>query len=199
MVWRINEVLDRAETGPICTERDFDLKILRPKLKDVIKKYDIQYDPENVVPDDDSLVDDVWKAAFELYAEVGTFCKTTNRRILFDEDEIEEALGTLPGKITVGSNIDSRELVRRKIEDSRRPFCRINPGCLCDEELFLPMCMAYLQEPIADGTVAPILGEIEGRNIRVGGPLEIKASVAHAMMYREAARRLLSKKTQRIA
>ncbi|HMK84042.1 MAG TPA: monomethylamine:corrinoid methyltransferase [Candidatus Bathyarchaeia archaeon] len=190
MVWRISEVLDRAETGPICSEKDFDLKILLPKLKDVIKKYDIHFDPENIVVDDDSLVNNVWKAAVELYLDVGTFITTTNRRVLFEKDEIEEAMGTLPGKITVGSGIDARDMFHREVEDTRRPFCRMNPGCVCDEDIFLPMCMAYLQEPMADGTTAPILGEIEGRNITVGGPLEIKASVAHAMMYREAARRV---------
>lgn len=40
------DVLDKAETGPICTERDFDLKILVPKIKELTKAYEIKYDPE---------------------------------------------------------------------------------------------------------------------------------------------------------
>jgi len=188
--WRINEVLSRAETGPICTEKDFDLKVLFPKLQEVIKEYKIKFDPENIVPSDDSLADDVWKAALELYLDVGTLCTSTHRRILFEAGEIREAMKNSPGKYVVGYGKDSRELFHRKIEDERRPFCLFSPDITCDEEIFLPMSMAYLQEPLADGVCAPILEEIDGRSIKSGAPSEVKGAVAHAMMFREAARRV---------
>ena len=50
MVWRINEVLDRAEEGPFCLEKDFDMKIIYPKLKQLIKDYDIHFDPDHLIP-----------------------------------------------------------------------------------------------------------------------------------------------------
>jgi len=188
--WRINEVLARAETGPICTEKDFDLKVLFPRLQEVIKEYDIKFDPENIVPSDDSLADDVWKAALELYLDVGTLCTSTHRRMLFDEGEIKEAMKNSPGRYVVGYGKDSRELGHRTIEDEKRPFCLFSPDITCDEELFLPMSMAYLQEPLADGVCAPILEEIDGRSIKSGAPSEVNGAMAHAMMFREAARRV---------
>jgi len=48
-------VVDRALTGPICTERDFELGILVPNLRRVIEKYGIKYDPQNPVPTDNDL------------------------------------------------------------------------------------------------------------------------------------------------
>lgn len=188
--WRIHTVLERAETGPICTEKDFDLKILSPKLQEVIKEHDIKFNPEEIVPSDNSLADDVWEAGLELYLEVGTFCVSTHRRILFDESEIKEALKTSPTEIIVGSGRDARKMCHRQIEDSKPPFCLFSPDITCDEEIFVPMSMAYLQEPLADGVCAPILDTIEGVRIRAGSPFEVKASVAHAMMFREAARRV---------
>ncbi|WP_455363301.1 monomethylamine:corrinoid methyltransferase [[Eubacterium] cellulosolvens] len=188
--WRLNEVLDRAETGPICVEKDFELKVLVPKLKQVIKQYDIRVDPENPVPSDDSLADDLWKAALDLYLEVGTLCTSTHRRMLFDESEIREAMKNFPGRFVVGYGKDSREMFQRKAEDPRRPFCLFSPDITCDEELFVPMSMAYLQEPLADGVCAPILEEVEGRSIKTGAASEMKGAVAHAMMLREAARRV---------
>ena len=188
--WRINEVLIRAETGPICTEQDFDLKVLYPKLNEVIKKYDIKFDPENIVPSDDTLADDVWKAALELYLDVGTLCTSTHRRILFKESEIREAMKNHPGKYVVGYGRDSRELAHRKIEDEKRPFCLFSSDITCDEEIFLPMSMAYLQEPLADAVCAPILEEVDGRSIKSRAPSEVKGAMAHAMMFREAARRV---------
>ncbi|MHA1967631.1 MAG: monomethylamine:corrinoid methyltransferase, partial [Candidatus Hodarchaeales archaeon] len=117
-------------------------------------------------------------------------CTDTHRRILLSEEELSEALGNFPGKFTLGFGRDSREISSRQIEDSQRPFCMFTPDITCDEDLFVPMSMAYLQEPLADGVCAPILDEIEGMPIRSGFPTEVKGSVAHAMMFREAARRV---------
>jgi hypothetical protein len=171
-------------------EKDFDLKILVPELRRVIKEYDICFDPSTPVPEDESLADSLWEAAMDLYLEVGTLCTDTHRRILFTEEEMKEALGNFPGKFTLGFGRDSREISSRQIEDPQRPFCIFTPDITCDEDLFVPMSMAYLQEPLADGVCAPILDEIEGMPIRSGFPLELKVSVAHAMMFREAARRV---------
>jgi methylamine--corrinoid protein Co-methyltransferase len=188
--WRINEVLDRAETGPICLEKDFELKVLVPKLRDVIKQHNIKFDPENLVPTDNSLADDLWRAALDLYLQVGTLCTSTHRRMLFDESEIREAMSNFPRKYVVGYGKDSKEMSHREIEDPKRPFCLFSPDITCDEELFTPMSMAYLQEPLADGVCAPILEEVEGRSIKTGAPYETKGAIAHAMMFREAARRV---------
>ena len=188
--WRISEVLERAETGPICAERDFDTKVLFPNLRRVIKEYDIKFDPENIIPFDDSLITDVWEAALELYLNIGTLCVNTHRRILFKENEIKEAMRLSPTEILVGSGKDARKMYHREIEDERRPFCLFSPDITYDEELFVPVAMAYLQEPLADGVCAPLLDKINGVNIKAGSPSEIEGSIAHAMMFREAARRV---------
>jgi len=188
--WRINEVLERAQNGPVCLEKDFDLKLIVPELRRVIKDYNICFDPTTPVPEDNSLADSLWQAAMDFYLEVGTLCTDTHRRILFTEDEMKEALGNFPGKFILGFGRDAKEISCRRIEDPKRPFCLFSPDITCDEELFLPMSMAYLQEPLADGVCAPILDEIEGMPIRSGSPSEVKGSVAHAMMFREAARRV---------
>lgn len=106
--WRLNQLLERVETGPICTERDFDLRILNKKLRSLIKEYGIKFDPEEIVPSDDSLADDLWKAAWDLYLDVGTLCLTNHRRVLFDESEIKEAMRFSSSEITVGTGMDAR-------------------------------------------------------------------------------------------
>ena len=89
-------VVDKALTGPICTERDFDLEIFVPNLRGVLAKYDIKYDPNNPVPADDDLADRVWQAGIEFLLKTGVYCVDTERRILFTKDEIEEALKAGP-------------------------------------------------------------------------------------------------------
>jgi hypothetical protein len=55
------------ELRPFCLEKDYDLRIPRSKLGDVTKEYDIRSDSENIVPTDDTLADNVWQAALDLY------------------------------------------------------------------------------------------------------------------------------------
>ena len=87
-----SEVVDRALNGPICAEKEFDMEILVPELARVVKKFEIQYDPQNPIPSDDDLADRVFAAAAEFYTNVGTYCIDTERRILFTHEEIKDAL-----------------------------------------------------------------------------------------------------------
>ena len=56
-------IVERAFTGPLCLERDFELGTFVPNLRSVLSKYAIEYDPQNPVPADDDLADRVWEAA----------------------------------------------------------------------------------------------------------------------------------------
>ncbi len=188
--WRIQEIIERAENGPICMERDFDLKIMYSKIQELIKKYDIKYDPENVVPTDNSMTDDLWEAGLELYLHTGTLCTDSHRRITFDESEVKEALYLHPSELIVGAGNERKKFYHRKIEDTRKPFCIFSPSLPFSEELFTSVKMAYAQEPLADGVGAPVLEKLRGMRVRSGYPSDIAAASAHALMIRQAARRV---------
>lgn len=57
------DVLDRAATGPIMTQKEFDVKVVIPALGKVLKKYDIKWDKKEVVNTDDALANKVFEAA----------------------------------------------------------------------------------------------------------------------------------------
>ena len=97
----MKEILQRAETGSFCLEKDFDLKLLIPEVRRVIKEYEIRFDPEIIIPNDNSLADDVFNAALDLYLETGTYCVSTHRQIKFKESEIKEALRNAPKIIEI--------------------------------------------------------------------------------------------------
>jgi len=40
------EVINRALTGPYFSEKDYNLKVFVPRLRELVKKYEIIYDPE---------------------------------------------------------------------------------------------------------------------------------------------------------
>ncbi len=186
--YKMWEIMERANTGPFCENDDFLYKVFMPKMREVIKKYDIKYDPDNPVPADDDLADRVWQAAVEFFLEVGVLNVDTHRRILVNESELKEALYHAPGRYLVGAGKDARWWERRLPEDSRPPFCIFSGDITCDEEIFLPMSIAYIQEPLADGVCAPILEESMGLKIKSGTPTEMAGVVEHAMSLRQAAK-----------
>jgi methylamine--corrinoid protein Co-methyltransferase len=98
----ISEIQRRAETGPIVDEGQFDKKILPRKIQELTKEFNIKYNPDEPVPTDDDLANRVFEAGKRLLLDVGIFCTDTNRMIKFTEDEIANALKSVPSRITVG-------------------------------------------------------------------------------------------------
>jgi hypothetical protein len=180
--------MERANTGPFCEDEPFYFEIFMPALQRVIAKYDIKYDPQTPVPAYDDLADRVWNAAVEFFLEVGVLNVDIHRRIMVSEAELNEALYHTPGRYLVGAGKDIRWWEDRGVEDGSPPFCIFSPDITCDEELFLPMSIAYIQEPLADGVCAPILEESMGLQIKSGTPTEIAGAVEHAMTLRQAAK-----------
>ncbi len=186
--YKLWEILERANTGPFCEDDDFLYKIFMPKMKDVIEKFEIKYDPDNPVPADDDLADRVWQAAVEFFLEVGVLNVNTHRRIMVSEAELQEALYHAPGRYIVGAGKDSRLWEHRQVEDTSPPFCIFSGDITCDEELFLLTTSEYRQEPLADGVCAPILKDSMGLKITSGAPTELAGVIEHAMTLRQAAK-----------
>ncbi len=188
MMYNMWEFLERAHTGPFCENDDFNYKIFMPKVQEVVKKYDIKFDPQNPVPADDDLADRVWQAAVELFLEAGVLNVDTHRRILISESELNEALYHYPGRFLVGTGNDVRLWENRLPESTDAPFCIFSPDITYDEELMLPSSIAYVQEPLADGVCGPILEESIGMKIKSGAPSEMSGVLQHAMTLRQACR-----------
>jgi len=186
------EVIDRALKGSFCSEKDFDLKVFVPKLREVIKKYEIEYDPENPIPSDNDLADRVFKAGVELYANVGTYCTDTERIIRFTEEEIKEALVTAPSAPVFGEGKEAKALVARKPESDILPWCFIGAGgaAISNEQLFVSILEAYASFlPLANSITTPSIQTINGKTVRAESPLEIFACIRSSALAREALRR----------
>ncbi len=186
--YKMWEIVERANTGPFCEDDEFTYEIFMPKMQEVIEKYDIVYNSDMPVPPDDDLADRIWQAATEFFLEVGVLNVDTHRRILVDASELQEALYHTPGRYIVGAGKDARLWKSRVPEAVAPPFCIFSPDITCDEEIFLPMSIAYIQEPLADGVCAPILEESMGLKIKSGAPSEMAGVVEHAMGLRQAVR-----------
>ena len=187
------EIVKRSLNGPYYTEKDFDLKVMVPKLREVLKKYDIgSYVPgEAVVPNDDELADRVFEAALELCAGTGCYCTDTSRVIEFSEEEIGEALRDAPTDPVFGEGADRKAMPAREPESDVPPWCFVGAGgATCsNEDVYVRMVEGYGRNPLANSITCPNLATINGMRTQAGSPLELLACIRSVELGRAALRR----------
>jgi methylamine--corrinoid protein Co-methyltransferase len=80
------EILERAQTGPVCKLAEWDSKFVSSRAAEVLREHDFKCDPENPLCSDDGLADDVYEAGFKLAMELGVLCLDTQRIINISEE-----------------------------------------------------------------------------------------------------------------
>ena len=82
----IMEFQERSLKGPVMKADDFDLGFSM-KVRELVSKYDIKYDPEELICDD-ATADAVFQAGVELLADICLLNTDTNRVIKYNKEEI---------------------------------------------------------------------------------------------------------------
>lgn len=184
---RLIEVLQRAETGPIMDEADFERKLLGPAIKNLVEEYDIRYTGEDYVNCDDDLADRVFQAALDLASEVGIFNQSTSRRILWTRDEIERDLQTAPSVASLGEG-DQQFLITSRKPDDRKRMSVLGGvvGIPFPEEMYLPLMLSFLNQNIFDSIDGPSLETAYGKPIKAGTGWEVLGAWREAELVQEA-------------
>jgi methylamine--corrinoid protein Co-methyltransferase len=183
-------VLDKAENGPIVDESDWDRVYVYNRLTELVKKYDVRLDKSTMVPDDDALADRVFEAGMELARESGVYCLDTDRRMVFSQDELDQALASAPLQVTIGEGDDLVTIVNRKPDEKGRVATNGGPyGTLIPEEQFIPLMLSYAQEPLIDIIDCATFVSTHGRPIRARSPWEAVACWQEAQYSFEVIRR----------
>jgi methylamine--corrinoid protein Co-methyltransferase len=185
------EVVKRSENGKLMEERQFDL-LVASTSREMVKKHNIKFDPEELIPSDEGLADRLFEAAVEFFLKTGVYCATTGRVMSFSRQELDEALEDSVDHIVWGEGRDQRIMVARKPEDPRPPLCNFTlVGTPYPEEQFLQACMSTAKERLADCFSGPsLLGTLGGVEVRSGSPVEVEAAIWDVGKRREAARRV---------
>lgn len=168
------EILDRANDGPYLSEENWDLEKVAATTRRLVRKYHLEWNRQEPVPSDPALADAIFQAGYELAVELGAYCRSTERIIPFQADEIDAGLRSMPQTLIMGEGKDARTLYARRLSDQRPPlFFGGSPGSPIPERLFLPNVLSYAQEPLIDLLTCGTLTEIDGRPVRTGNPIEI--------------------------
>jgi len=183
MIRHYLDVVERGHTGKSVSKEEWDFEYIVMKTRDLVEKYDLSWDPENIIPVDNDLVDRIYKAGKELLLETGVYNISTNRIIHFDEEEIDEALDNQSKELVMGEGKDACTLYARDIEDRRRPLVWAgNPGAPTPEYLFKACVKSWAQEPAVDLITCGSLVDVDGYKVRTREASELLA-VRRELMY----------------
>jgi methylamine--corrinoid protein Co-methyltransferase len=187
---RFLDVIDRAYRGPLVDEEEFDLKSVAGGVQRVLQKYNIKFNKEYIIQQDDALIDRAFEAGLDFLLECGVYDRSTGRLIKFTRPEILDVLNAAPSEVTIGEGVDARFYRPRKVEDPTPPQVSGGPiGTPLSENQYVAIMQSYWQEPILDLIVPGTLSTTYGRQLRAGSPLEIAASWQEVYLGNEAASR----------
>lgn len=167
--------LDKAYSGPICTVKEWDTKVIPKTIKSILKEHGLEktYDPENPINCDDELADRFFKAGWQLAMELGMLCEDTERIIKIDEKELLETIRDYQKENILGEGQDQVIMKPRRPEDPIVPLVAASLGIAVSEENYLPLVQGLVKyNKLVDVLHGPSLTTVFGHTIRSGTPYE---------------------------
>ena len=181
-------IVERSENGPYMRESDFDLALAK-RVSELVSDYGLVFDPWVVVPADDGMADRLYQAGFELFLEMGVYNQSTERRILFEREEMEAAVGSAPNAVTQGMGKDAVVMRHREVEGEEPCIVHSGPTGTPTSERYHPLILqSCAQEPLVDCLGAGSVSTYMGQPVIPGSPIEILAARRDATVAREVAR-----------
>ncbi|MDO4976268.1 MAG: monomethylamine:corrinoid methyltransferase [Eubacteriales bacterium] len=170
------DLCKRSKRGKKIEKGDWDLDYITIPVKNLVEKYDLHWEKENLIPEDPEMFGRMFEAAKELITTVGMYNMSTKKVIHFTEEEIEQGLHDMSTELVMGEGKDAYILVPRGIEDEKAPAIWAgNPGCPTPENLYYEVVKSVAQEPIIDLLTCGSLIDVDGHKVKNGEVTEILA------------------------
>jgi len=183
------DVLERATSGPMMTQKDFDIKVFIPSLKNVLKKYDIVWDRRESINSDDNLSGRIFEAAVDFYSEVGTYLIDTERVIRFTKAEIFQAVEDAPKEVYFGEGPD-RCVIKGRLPDSNElAHCHTGSSVDITGDMGIKLAEAYARITKAKTISIPTVINLGHIRAQAGSPAEILTGIRAVQNAREGCRR----------
>lgn len=173
--------LKSATEGEKKKETKHDMAVFQ-KAEELAGEYDISYDGESFVPDNDELADSVFEAGVELLSSIGIYCIDTERTIPIDENDIYRSIHALK-ELEIGRRREKIPVPERCSMDPVPPVIIGGPmGGTVSEENFLNVHLSSANEPLVQGLYAGVIDKLGGERIKPRSPLEMYAALKEARL-----------------
>ena len=86
------DLFERGKTGKKVDKSDWDMDYIIDNVMDLVEEYEFDWDKEVLIPEDDALFADMFKAARELLIRTGIYNMSTGRIMQLSPEEIDLVL-----------------------------------------------------------------------------------------------------------
>ena len=167
-------------------EADFERRLVGPTIKRLVEQYDIRYNGDCYINNDDDLADRVYQAGLDFASEVGMFNQSTSRRITWSRAEIEEGIKNCRAEATLGQGEQQFTIFARQPEDSRRVALLGGVvGIPFPEDMYIPLTLSFLNQDIFDALDSASLETAYGNPIKAGTGWEVLGAWREAELAQE--------------
>lgn len=187
----VTEFQKRALIGPpILKRHQFTLSFAH-KVREIVAKYGIKYNPEFLIGDD-ATGELVFQAGADLLAEIGLYHTETHRVVQFSRQDISEIAKDAwegPRQVIFGKGKDKVVVKARDPGDPRQPITFVSAGTpVSREELYIPYLLSFARESVCDGLYGHPLFMVHGIENKAGTIGEAAAAIAEIKYNKEIAR-----------
>ncbi len=158
------DIAERAYQGLKSSEMEWNMGLFKA-MRELTQRFRLDRSlPDKFFEIDDDYLDALFDAAVAFLTEQGVYCTSTNRAILFSEEEVREAAVQAPSRLLLGEGRDTRLIQKRQIGGTQPTHINTGGHSAWSEQLLpLPLIVREL-------TRIPRVGSIEGFNfIKVDG------------------------------
>ena len=181
------DVYERFVKGKKVPENEWDYTIIPQNLTALKEKYDIKFDPAQIIPEDKDLMNRLFQAGLEMLVTTGYYLQDLGRVAKFTEEEIWEGIKKTPTKLIMGEGKDIARFYPRHGNSPVKPIIQGGPtGSPVSEEMFIKIMQSYAQEAVVDDLVDGVMDTVEGKKAKSGTPYEIRATMQELRMTKEA-------------
>ena len=183
----IPDVYDRFVKGKKVKVEDWDYKITPENLTALKEKYNIKFDPKEIVPEDKDMVNRLFQAGLEMLVTTGYYNQDLGRVMHVTEEEVWEGIKKTPTKMIYGEGKDIARFYPRHGNSNVKPIIQGGPtGSPISEDVFVQVMQSYAQEGVVDTLVNGVMTTIEGHPAKTKTPYEIRATMAELRAVKEA-------------
>ncbi len=176
MIRNFLDVIERGNSGPRCDKESWDLDHIAMPIADLVDKYGLHREPDEIIATDPGEIVKYYDAARELLIGSGIYNQSTGRIIELSADEIDEAAKNQRRELVIGRGQDAFKFYNRYPEDNRRPgVVAGNPGCPMTEAEFCGTVRSWAQEPSIDMVTCGSIVEVDGHPVRRAEASELLA------------------------
>ena len=181
------EFYERAKKGQKVSQDDWDLMTIPMKAMELKQKYGLDFKNE-FVPTDKDMMENLFKAGFDMLLECGIYCTDTGRVVKYTEDEIWDAINNVQKEFVLGTGRDSVNVRKRSVGDKKKPIIQGGPtGSPISENMFMPIHMSYALEKEVDNNVNGVMQTVRGKPPIPKTPYEVLAAKTETRLIKQAA------------